>query len=212
VIDRNAPLELDAPQGLERLSMWQVAGGWWRRSRSALLILAAISSAAATLYAAWLWRVLEATNREVAALHAGQDKPVASDAAPELLLARLEFLAKRDDVDNARTLLATLDASTRDDLTARAHYAVGNALLREAFELIERGDLDGAGPFVNLSKREYRRALQLSPSYWDAKFNFDVATRLIRDYPAFEQENGDVLEAEPKKLWTDVPGVPRGLP
>ncbi len=211
MIDRNAPLE-HVPQDLERLSLWQEASRWWRRSRSALLIVAAISSAAATLYAAWVRRDLEATNKEIAALYAGHDRPVATDAAPELLLARLEFLAKRDDVDNARTLLGTLDASGRDGLAAKAHYAVGNALLRRAFELIERGDLDGAGPFVNLSKREYRRALQLSPSYWDAKFNFDIAARLIRDYPAFEQENGDVLEAEPKKLWTDVPGVPKGLP
>ena len=211
MIDRDVPLE-HVPQHLERLSLWREAGRWWRRSRSGLLTLAAISSAAATLYAAWLWRALEATNQQIAALHAGRDRPVATDAAPELLLARLEFLAKRDDVDSARASLGTLDASTRDDLAAKAHYAVGNALLRRAFELIERGDLDGAGPFVNLSKREYRRALQLSPFYWDAKFNFDVAARLIRDYPAFEQENGDVLEAEPKKLWTDVPGVPKGLP
>ncbi|ARN83392.1 MxaK protein [Methylocystis bryophila] len=177
-----------------------------------MLVLAAIFSAAATLHAAWLRRVMEMTNREIAALHAGHDRPVANDAAPELLLARIEFLAKRDDVDNARPLLVTLDATAQDDLAAKAHYALGNALLRRAFELIERGDLDEAGPFVNLSKREYRRALQLWPSYWDAKFNFDVAARLIRDYPAFEQENGDVLEAEPKKLWTDVPGVPKGLP
>jgi mxaK protein len=212
VINRNAPLELDAPRNSERLFLWQEARRWWRRSRSALLILAAVAGAAATLYAAWVWRALEATNKEIAALHAGRDRPVATDAAPKLLLARLEFFAKREDVDNARTLLQTLDAAARDDLAAKAHYAVGNALLRRAFELIERGDLDGAGPFVNLSKREYRRALQLSPSYWDAKFNFDVAARLIRDYPAFEQENGDVLEAEPKKLWTDVPGVPKGLP
>jgi len=212
VIDRSAPREFGAPQIFKSLPLWQEAGGWWRRSRSALLILAALSSAAATLYGAWLWRALDTANKEISALHTGHDRPVATNAAPELLLARLEFLAKRDDVDNARTLLGALDASASDDLAANAHYAVGNALLRRAFGLIERGDLYEAGPFVNLSKREYRRALQLYPSYWDAKFNFDVAARLIRDYPAFEQENGDVLEAEPKKLWTDVPGVPKGLP
>ena len=210
--DHDTSLELDAPRDSERRSLWREASRWWRRSRSTLLILAAISSAAGTLYSAWLWRTAEVTNEEIVALRAGHDRPVANDAAPELLLARLEFLAKRDDVDRARTLLGTLEASAHEDALAKGHYALGNALLRKAFELIERGDLDGAGPYVNLSKREYRRALQLSPSYWDAKFNFDVATRLIRDYPAFEQENGDVLEAEPKKLWTDVPGTPKGLP
>ena len=183
-----------------------------RELRSTLLVLAAIVSAATGIYAVLLWRNATIVNAEVLALRAGRDRPVGTDAAPELLLARIEFLTKRDDVDDARRLLDALDRAGREKLAAKGRFALGNALLRKAFDLIERGDLDGAGPFVNLSKREYRRALHLAPSYWDAKFNFDVASRLIRDYPSFEQEGGDVLEAEPKKLWTDVPGVPKGLP
>lgn len=184
----------------------------WRESKSTLLILGASACVTISIYGALLWRDAGVANAEILALRAGRDRPVATDAAPELLLARIEFLSKRDEINSARTLLNTLDRIGNEELGAKGRYALGNALLRHAFDLIERGELDGAGPFVNLSKREYRRALQLAPSYWDAKFNFDVATRLIRDYPSFEQEGGDVLEAEPKKLWTDVPGVPKGLP
>ena len=184
----------------------------WRNYRSMLLVIGALASVAGTFSSALQWRNAIFVNTQISALRAGRDTPVATDAKPELLFARIEFLARRDEIDAARVLVDALDHDGRDDLSAMSRYALANALLRKAFDLIERGDLDGAAPFVNLSKREYRRALQLAPSYWDAKFNFDVASRLVRDYPSFEQENGDELQAEPKKLWTDVPGVPKGLP
>ena len=193
-------------------SVWAKIGRLWRATRSTALLLAAIVSAAAALYAGLSWRNALNINSEIVALRAGGDRPVAVEAAPALLLARVEFLAQRDAIDPARMLLDALDRPGREDLAAKGRYALGNALLRKAFELIENGDLDGAGPFVNLSKREYRRALALTPAYWDAKFNLDVAARLIRDYPSFEQENGDELETEPKTLWSDVPGIPKGLP
>jgi mxaK protein len=187
-------------------------GRLWRNYRSMALVVVTLAGAAGTLSSALQWRNAIVFDTEILALRAGHDMPVATDAKPELLLARIEFLARRDEVDGARVLVDALDRGGQEDISAMGRYALANALLRRAFDLIERGDLDGAGPFVNLSKREYRRALQLAPFYWDAKFNFDVASRLVRDYPSFEQENGDELQAEPKKLWTDVPGVPKGLP
>lgn len=193
-------------------SVWTKLTRLWRETRSTVLVVAAIIAAAAAIHAGLSWRDAVNINSEILALGAGRDRPVADDAAPELLLARIEFLAQRNEIDSVRMLLDALDRPGREELGAKGRYALGNALLRKAFDLIENGDLDSAGPFVNLSKREYRRALQLAPSYWDAKFNFDVATRLTRDYPSFEQENGDELETEPKKLWTDAPGIPKGLP
>jgi len=209
---RNARTSLVASLSLVMRSQLRSAIRLWRESRSALLVLGLSACVAASIYGALLWQQAGVVNAEILALRAGRDISVASDAAPELLLARIEFLSKRDEIDSARSLLDTLDRIGNEELAAKGRYALANALLRRAFDLIERGELDGAGPFVNLSKREYRRALQLAPSNWDAKFNFDVATRLIRDYPSFEQENGDELEVEPKKLWTDVPGIPKGLP
>ncbi|QGM48025.1 MxaK protein [Methylocystis heyeri] len=193
-------------------SFWRSAVALWREVRSALLLLALSVFAAISVFGALRWREVDAENVEIAALRVGRDISVAGDEGPELVLARIEFLGTRGEIDSARILVDALDRPGREALAAKGRYALGNALLRRAFELIERAELDGAGPFVNLSKREYRRAMQLAPYYWDAKFNFDVATRLIRDYPGFEQKHGDELEVEPKKLWTDVPGVPKGLP
>ena len=65
---------------------------------------------------------------------------------------------------------------------------------------------------TQLAKDEYRLALRLDPSNWDIKHNLDVAMRLVRDFPGYEGEAEEVPEDAPKNLWTDLPGVPRGLP
>jgi mxaK protein len=77
---------------------------------------------------------------------------------------------------------------------------------------IEGGALDKAIPLTKLAKDDYRRALSLDPDFWDAKFNFDVAMRLVRDLPGYEQEGEEAPPDAKTRLWTDLPGVPRGLP
>jgi mxaK protein len=72
--------------------------------------------------------------------------------------------------------------------------------------------LGKAGPQVTLARQDYRRALFAMPEFWDAKFNLDVASRLIRDYPELSRGEGDELRVEPKKIWTDIPGQPKGGP
>jgi len=185
---------------------------FWRAQRSLLLVAAAFGLTLAALVEAVAWRRAVATNDAIEALRAGRDIPVDVDGPPEELFVRIAFLAKRDRLDQARGFLEALDRRGNASMRARAHYLVANALLRTALGHIEKSELDAAGPFVNLSKREYRRALQLDPEFWDAKFNMDVAARLVRDFPDFERKSGDELSADPKKLWTDIPGKPKGLP
>jgi mxaK protein len=184
----------------------------WRARRSTLLVAAFLFFVVATAFEGVEWWRAVATNDVIEALRAGRDVPVDVEARPEALLARLAFLTKRDELDQARRMLEALDRSGDAQLSARAHYLVANALLRTALEHIERSELEAANPFVNLSKREYRRALQIDPELWDAKFNIDVAARLVRDFPDFERKSGDELGVDPKKLWTDIPGKPKGLP
>lgn len=185
---------------------------FWRAQRSMALVAAAFGLAFATVFEGVEWRRAVASNDMIEVLRAGRDVPVDRDAQPEELFARIAFLAKRDRLDQARGFLEALDRSGDAPMRARAHYLIANALLRTALEHIEKSELEAAGPFVNLSKREYRRALQLDPEFWDAKFNIDVAARLVRDFPDFERKSGDELSADPKKLWTDIPGKPKGLP
>lgn len=184
----------------------------WRQARSSLLIAATLVLTAAAIGSAVAWRSAVEINRTITALHGGRDVQIEVDSRPELLLAKIAYLATRNELDRGRLFLEALDRTGSDDLRARGHYILANALMRKAFETIESAALDAANPFVNLAKRDYRRALQLRPDFWDAKYNLDVASRLIRDFPDYERQNGDELAADPKKLWTDIPGKPKGLP
>ncbi|MBI5011811.1 MAG: MxaK protein [Methylocystis sp.] len=184
----------------------------WRETKSSLLValLFALILTTAALLAEW--RGAADSNDTTEALREGRDVAVDTNGRPEAILARVAFLAARSEVDRARALVEALDRSASIEARARGHYLLANALLRKAFDHIERSELEAANPFVNLAKREYRGALQLAPDYWDAKFNLDVAARLVRDFPDFERKSGDELSADPKKLWTDIPGKPKGLP
>jgi mxaK protein len=184
----------------------------WARTRPRLLLaLPLLLLAGAIGCAALSWRA-DSANREIAALAQGRDRPVAADAPAPILLARVLQLAHRDATEEMEPLVAALETRGAPTLVARARYALGNARLRRALDLIERGQLDPAGPLIVLARQEYRRALQARPEFWDAKFNLDVAARLIRDFPEVDREVGDELKAEPKRIWTDIPGQPRGAP
>lgn len=185
---------------------------FWREQRSALLLALLLMLALAAGFELAAWRRALATNDTIELLRTGHDVQIGADTRPETLLARMAFLTKRDELDQSRGLLEALDHVGDTEIRARGHYLLANALLRVALAHIERSELEAAAPFVNLSKREYRRSLQLDPEFWDAKFNFDVAARLVRDFPDFERTSGDELSADPKKLWTDIPGKPKGLP
>lgn len=185
---------------------------FWRRSRSTILVGLAVALSTGAVAAFIRWRRVDAANQMIEALSAGRDINVGVDARSDVLLARIGFLSARSQFDRARILLEALDLNGGAQSRARGHYLLANGLLRQALTHIEGSELDAASPFVNLAKREYRRALQLRPDYWDAKYNLDVAARLVRDFPVFERKSGDELSADPKKLWTDIPGKPKGLP
>jgi mxaK protein len=154
----------------------------------------------------------ESTNATVRDLLANKDIVVDVGARPAVLLARIKFLLDHDRVDEMQPFVEQLDRSGDDDERAVAHYDFANGLLRQGFDMISESQLEKAGPFVTLARAEYRRALTFAPSDWDAKFNLDVASRLIRDFPAFERTIGDTLKTDRKKIWTDIPGKPEGLP
>ncbi|SEI10774.1 mxaK protein [Methylobacterium sp. 275MFSha3.1] len=204
---------LDGPAPRRRAALPRLgAAAAWRRVRPALLVaLPLVLAAAALWFAVSGWRAARDDDR-IAALEAGRDRPVEPDARPALLAARIGFLAARDRLGETEPLLDALDRAGAVREAARARYVIGNARMRQAFALIGRGDLDKAAPQVTLARQDYRRALQARPEFWDAKYNLDVASRLVRDYPEFDRKTGDELRAEPKKIWTDIPGQPRGGP
>jgi mxaK protein len=176
---------------------------WLLLGASALVLLTC-----GALYASHLH-----TNSVIAGLRAGKDITVdAASAPPALLEARAHFLLVRDRLNEAQPLLD--QAALRGDtaVSSRMLFNMANGRLRAAVSLIEQGHFDQAIPLVALAKEEYRSVLRRDPLNWDAKYNLDVAMRLVRDLPQGQGADDSEPEQIPSKLWTDLPGVPKGLP
>lgn len=184
----------------------------WGEARSTVLAGTTVALALVALFSLDHWRRVIVSNDKITALAQGRDVDLGPDPAPELLVARIAFLAPRGDLDQSRVLLEALDRGGDSGLRSRGHYLLANGLLRQALVQLDASQIEVATPLITLAKREYRRALELAPDDWDAKFNFDVAARLVRDFPEYQKKSGDELTTDPKKLWTDVPGKPKGLP
>jgi mxaK protein len=202
-----------APHAALLIRLLALVRGAWRKVRTLAIATALVVSVA--VLAALSWRIYEIRrdNAFIAALMAGDDIPVdARSAAPEVVLARSAFLLERDRREEAQALLDAASALADPKQRARLLYNHANARIRTAISAVERGDRDTAIPLTRLAKDEYRMALRLDPPAWDIKYNFDVAMRMVRDFPGYETEGEEAPPDAPKKLWTDLPGVPKGLP
>lgn len=200
------------PKDALRYALAAVAAAY-RKSRTALLVAGLVLSTGAVAALTWQTYQVSRDNRTIRALHDGEDVAIdLQNAEPEVMIARSRFLLDRDRREEAQQLV---DASARLDnpsLRAVLLYNHANARVREAIAMIGRGEIDKAIPITRLAKDEYRLALRLDPGAWDVKYNYDVAMRVVRDFPGAEQEGEEVPPDAPKKLWTDLPGVPRGAP
>jgi mxaK protein len=184
---------------------------FWQRIKTAFLVGVVIALALAAGAATFLLGLNAARNRTIAALTNGQDKAVAIDTVPEVLFARSYFLLSHNRLDDIPPLVNMLDVRASPRLRAELHYDIANTRLKLAFDKIESGDFDAAGALVGLAREDYREALRLNPDNWDARFNFDVASRLIREYPSFGF-TPDERRRGPRPLWTELPNTPRGEP
>ncbi|MFA5950867.1 MAG: hypothetical protein WC807_11365 [Hyphomicrobium sp.] len=185
------------------------------KARTGALALLLVIGAAAFLWSVWSLLEIERTNNVITAIRGGDDIAVDPKRAhSELVLARLRQLLNQGRNEEAQILVDGSRAGPMAETQSQARllYTLGNARVRAAIARIEKGELDKAIPEVRLAKESYREALRLDPAGWDAKHNYDVAMRLVRDLPGVEQESEDVPPDAPKRLWTDLPGVPRGLP
>jgi mxaK protein len=186
---------------------------WLRKFRSAALVAALIASVAALAVLSWKLYEVGRDNSVIAALKAGDDTAVdARTASDEVLVARSAFLLARNRREEAQSLLDQSSGMADPKLRARLIYNHANARVRDAIAAVERGNNDKAIPLTRLAKDEYRLALRLDPTAWDTKFNYDVAMRIVRDFPGYESEDEEPPPDAPTKLWTDLPGVPKGLP
>lgn len=181
----------------------------WRGPLVWLLALIACLASATALVDLWQTRN---ANEAIRSLTANKEVQVDSKSAPsQVILARINELIFHDRLEDAQTLLSSAETRIDPHTRALALYNIANERTRKGAEFVRKGDLDHAAALINVAKSEYRLALKLFPNDWNAKFNLDVAMRIVRDLPQAENLPDDEQET-PKKLWTDLPGVPKGLP
>lgn len=152
-------------------------------------------------------------NKKIRGLQSGFDDASVTSAAPEqLVLARVNELIRRERLDEAQALANAATAGLTPMARAKVLYNIANERTRRAIALVQKSDVDGATALVNLAKSEYRIALRINPDDWNAKYNLDVAMRMVRDLPVGAADEDEIPPDAPKRIWTDLPGVPKGLP
>lgn len=207
---------------------WRNVGAQRNRSFLAtgyvwLLWFAVMLAAAALVYTLIALSDTRVDNRLIRQLESRRDVAVPERSDPEVSFARLRFLTTVGRLDDALPLVETIAAAAvRVDGTpgsqhevsvaVRALYNMGNARLRHAIELLGTSKSEEAPSSVRLAKEHYVRALRLAPGFWNARYNLDIASRLVRDLPEGELTEEDEEPETPKRLWTDLPGIPKGLP
>lgn len=199
------------PRSIATSTIWTRAAAGLVRARGGAYAALLIVSLLGLTSSLWHWSSVGRQNAAIAKLQSGEDAGTAS-ASGEVLLARAAFLLDRDRFDEAQSLLDTAKTSAAPPVLSRMLYNQANANVRRAFAAIAASKLDAALPLTRLAKDAYREALRLDPGYWSAKHNYDVAARLMRDFPGYEQDGEEVPPEADVKLWTDLPGVPQGAP
>lgn len=184
------------------------------RRRLATAALAAVLAGALIVLGATGARLAlrSADNTTIEKLGSGVDVEVAATSDPRVLLSRAQFLLARDRIDEAQPLVDRIAEIGQNGLAATALYNLANARLRRALDLLGESKIDPAVPLVRLAKASYRQALAIHPDFWDAKYNLDIAMRLVRDFPQIEAEPEEPPPGARKRPWTDLPGLPKGLP
>jgi mxaK protein len=150
----------------------------------------------------------------VESLEAGREAPefAGTEAPLEVQLARAGLLARSGRNEDARELLVYLTERGASDFRRRAAYNLGNFYLRRALAKLEAEETDQAIPLVSLAKAAYRKALGEDPTDWDGKFNLELAVRMLPDVERAAAGNDDSEEEGGNRLWTTLPGFPRGQP
>lgn len=182
----------------------------WRLGPAIWLL--ATASIACFGYAAYDLISARGANSNIRQLVDRKDVPIdVKRAHPQEILARITESVRRDHIEDAQAMLSLAGTTLPPSIRASALYNIANARTRMAAEAVRKGQIDSATAMINLAKSEYRMALKLEPQSWDTRYNLDVAMRIVRDLPQAETEETTSPEAA-KKLWTDLPGIPRGLP
>lgn len=184
-----------------------------RTIRHMTLWAALVLSLMAVLYNASLLYGIHQNNDLIRQLISGKDVAVNKviSSEPELRLARAFYFKQKHRYEEALSTLSLIMDKGDRNFQAKARYNLGNLYLEQAIQQAKAMNINEALPLAGLAKQAYRQSLALDSGDWDAKYNLEVAMRLLP-----EIDRVDMPDDEPKnqksQLWTTVPGFPRGLP
>jgi len=184
-----------------------------RKIRHAMLWIALAASLVAVIFHAWSLYTIHSENELILLLTSGKDVGVNKviTGQPELRLARAIYFKQKHRYDDAlSTLSLILDKGDRQ-FQAKARYNLGNLYLEQAVQKVENMNMNEALPLAGLAKQSYRQTLALDSQNWDAKYNLEVAMRLLPEMDKINSPD-DSPNNQKTQLWTTVPGFPRGLP
>jgi mxaK protein len=133
-------------------------------------------------------------------------------AAPQVRLARAVYLRQKQRYNEVLDTLSLVVSQGDSRLQSLSRYNLGNVYLTQAMTEVEAGRINQALPLLTLAKQAYRQALTLDSGFWDAKYNLELAMRLLPEFDRISPAEPDDDAAKPSQLWTTVPGFPRGLP
>lgn len=185
-----------------------------RALRHRLLWLSLAVCLTAAVFQSWQLYRIHRENVWIAELAAGRDIGLDKlvGAAPEVRLARAAYLRHKQRYDEALDTLSLIVGQGDNGLSSLSRYNLGNVYLAQAQAEIDSGRIERAMPLLTLAKQSYRLALRQDPGFWDAKYNLELAMRLLPEFDRIVGGDPDDDAAPPSQLWTTVPGFPRGLP
>jgi mxaK protein len=142
-----------------------------------LLILVIVASALLAVSAAvmlWQKAQIDAFVADPAAFETVPDNPRAH-------FAKATQLVRDQEPDLALEQLTLVLGSHEPELMPEAYFNRGNINLREALTMTAS---DGRQiPLIELAKQDYRSALALDPIMWDARYNLEIALRVVPEDP-----------------------------
>lgn len=171
------------------------------------LSLAAFVYSAGTLYG------IHHDNDLIRQLISGKDVAVNKviSGEPELRLARAFYFKQKHRYDEALSSLSLVMDKGGRNFQAKARYNLGNLYLEQAMQQAKAMNINEAMALAGLAKQAYRQSLALNTSNWDAKYNLEVAMRLLPEMDKVDMADDSSINRK-SQLWTTVPGFPRGLP
>jgi mxaK protein len=184
-----------------------------RTMRHIVLWITLVASLSAFIYSASALYGIHKDNDLIRHLTSGKDVVVNKviSGEPELRLARAYYFKQKHHYEEALSTLSLIIDKGDRKFQAKARYNLGNLYLEQAVQQAKAMKINEALPLAGLAKQAYRQSLALDSGNWDAKYNLEVAMRLMPEIDRVDMPD-DLPINQKSQLWTTVPGFPRGLP